>query len=519
MNLIFERWIPICRKDGSRERIAPWELTDQLESNLIMTVASPRPDFDGALTQFLIGLLQTTCTPDAYTWRLWRKQPPAPEELKTRFASVAHAFQLEGKFAFMQDFDAAALDKSFPISALLIGSPPEDSETDLFIKQKTVNQICSHCAAIALFALQTDSPEGGRGYRTGLRGGGPLTTLVLGQHIWETCWLNVLEANRYYDHPLTEAVSDARRFPWCGATRTSEGKPPAGLTTPVDVHPDQQFWSLPRRIRLLAEDAASVACDLCGQTHERMYRRFQTKNYGVNYDGFQHPLSPYYSKEQAWFAMHPQPGGMGYRHWLGLAANAPNGSKKIARVVEQYRSLPNAPEAEIWAFGYDMKSNKARCWYDAKMPLLTVAEKIDIDFRDSVARLIEAAEKAADYLHNHLKEALLGNKATVRGDLRFIKAEFWASTETAFYEHLRQLWKTLPTDSLAQSVLESWWQTLRGTAFVVFERHSQTGDFDAVNPKKIAHAFNGLRKCLNGPLLKEKILGLPKSEKKTPKNS
>jgi CRISPR system Cascade subunit CasA len=60
MNLISERWIPVRHADGSHERIAPWQLTDGVGGdNPIVAVASPRPDFDGALTQFLIGLLQT----------------------------------------------------------------------------------------------------------------------------------------------------------------------------------------------------------------------------------------------------------------------------------------------------------------------------------------------------------------------------------------------------------------------------------------------------------------------------
>ena len=68
MNLISENWIPVRRADGSLQRIAPWQLTDGIGDNPIVAVASPRPDFDGALTQFLIGLLQTTCTPSEDQW-------------------------------------------------------------------------------------------------------------------------------------------------------------------------------------------------------------------------------------------------------------------------------------------------------------------------------------------------------------------------------------------------------------------------------------------------------------------
>lgn len=513
MNLISERWIPVRRADGSTQRIAPWELTNGLADNPIVAVASPRPDFDGALTQFLIGLLQTTCTPSEDQWWDWWKSQPSPEVLKDRFETVAHAFELEGEKAFMQDFKPEQLDKKFGIAALLIGSPPEDSETDLFIKRESVKQLCPNCVAAALFAIQTDSPEGGSGYRTGLRGGGPLTTLVLGRNLWETCWLNVLEKENYLAGAAPEKSDEHERFPWLASTRTSETKPPKGVTTtPMDIHPDQQFWSLPRRIRLVAEESQPAVCDICGDVTKRVYRAFKTKNYGVNYDGFEHPLSPHYTKDGARLPVHPQPGGIGYRHWLGLVESSTDNLQRPARVVDQFRTLMRS-DGDLWAFGYDMKSNKARCWYDARMPILTLPEGQEVAFRDLVGRLVNAAEKVArDYLKKSLKTALFGD-GKVRGNLGFVQGDFWNATESAFYEHLGQLRVTLPTDPLALPVVESWWKTLHDSAFMVFDRHSGTGNFDSVSPRRVAQARNDLGKALAGAPLKEKILGLPKPPK------
>jgi len=508
MNLIFDRWIPIRRNDGSRQRIAPWQLTDGIGDNPILAVASPRPDFDGALTQFLIGLLQTTCTPDVFTWRTWQTTPPTPDELRERFATVAHAFELEGERAFMQDFHPEQLDKGVPISGLLIGSPPEDSETDLFIKQGSVNGLCNCCVAAALFSIQTDSPEGGRGYRTGLRGGGPLTTLVLGKDLWHTCWLNVLEESRYLNGVVPERKGDADHFPWLGPTRTSEQKSPTEVTRPSDVHPDQQFWGLPRRIRLQSKTDVPTRCDICGESSGQVYRAFNTRNYGVSYEGFEHPLSPHYTKNDARLPMHPR-GGIGYRDWLGLVAGGPESFP--ARVVQQYRNrMPE--DGRIWAFGYDMKSNKARCWYDAQMPILSLPEEIDGIFQELVGKLINAAEKVSDELRGTLKEALFG-KGKARGDLGYVQADFWEASEAAFYEHLNLLRNTLADDPDARPILESWAGALRDTALTIFDRHSQTGDFDAVEPRKIAIARNDLGKFLGGSTLRQKILCLPKPTK------
>ena len=95
MNLINEPWIPIRRADGIREKIEPWRITDFTEDQSpIVAIASPRPDFDGALIQFVIGLLQTTCTPNESEWWDWREEPPPSEMLRERFATVLEAFEL-----------------------------------------------------------------------------------------------------------------------------------------------------------------------------------------------------------------------------------------------------------------------------------------------------------------------------------------------------------------------------------------------------------------------------------------
>ena len=80
MNLITDAWIPVRHKNGKVNRIAPWQITEG--EGVITVLASPRPDFNGALIQFLIGLLQTTFAPkNPREWRKWFQQPPGTEEL------------------------------------------------------------------------------------------------------------------------------------------------------------------------------------------------------------------------------------------------------------------------------------------------------------------------------------------------------------------------------------------------------------------------------------------------------
>ncbi|WP_089941170.1 type I-E CRISPR-associated protein Cse1/CasA [Candidatus Entotheonella palauensis] len=306
MNLINDPWIPIQRYDGICERIAPWQLTDQHDTNPVVAIHSMRSDFDGVLIQFLIGLQQTTTRIEMeMEWSEFFAKPPTREELQAQYAPIAHAFELNGDGArFMQDFDLPE-GETKEIAALLIEAPGGNSlrnNLDHFVKRGLVGGMCPGCAAAALFSLQTNAPSGGVGHRTSLRGGGPLTTLVIcdpratedeiGATLWRDVWLNVLAPDRFLHasgHAARHEPYDI--FPWLAPTRTSEKN--GRDTTPDDVHPAQMYWAMPRRIRLDFDHLSHGPCNLCGQTSEALVTQFITKNYGVNYTGpWRHPLTP-----------------------------------------------------------------------------------------------------------------------------------------------------------------------------------------------------------------------------------
>lgn len=515
MNLINDAWIPVRRADGTTEKIEPWRLTDHVgtDKSPNVAVASPRPDFDGALTQLLIGLLQTTCTPETEAaWWDWRESPPMPDVLLERFTAIAEAFELDSDRAFMQDATPSELETEQEIAALLIESPGEQTfkqNKDHFIKRGGTTHICQHCASAALFSLQTNAPAGGQGHRTGLRGGGPLTTLILGKNLWETCWLNVLDRSRYFGGVSPEHNRPSDRFPWLAATRTSAEKPPAGITTAVDVHPDQQFWAMPRRIRLISQELHEAeSCDLCNTPITHVYRSYKTRNYGVNYQGFEHPLSPHYVKDRIANPVHPQPGGIGYRHWLGLIENSVDGNseRRPARVIQQFRQTHE--DGRLWAFGYDMDNMKARCWYDATMPILAIEEGFASDFKAYIERMVQAAGLAASMLPKQIKRAILG-ESEARGDTGYMQSHFWGATEMEFFNQIARLRTTIQQGSNEQAVLESWLSTLKRAAFSIFDTYSQTGDFDVADPRRVALARNELAKALNGKKLRD-LLGLPR---------
>jgi CRISPR system Cascade subunit CasA len=517
MNLISDAWIPIRRTSGAEERIAPWEVTSRYSDDPIVALAAPRPDFNGALIQFLIGLLQTTCAPDSpRAWREWLRHPPVPEDLYAKFQPVAYAFELDADGSrFMQDakLKLERIQEATPIGALLIDIPGENTiqrNTDHFIKRGGIEKLCSTCTATALFTLQTNAPAGGQGHRTGLRGGGPLTTLIMGDILWQSAWLNVLEKTAFLAYSgASDTTEPSHHFPWLAPTRTSERGSPTEKTTPLDAHPDQHFWAMPRRIWLLHESTTlSQQCDVCGEPGTKLYRQYLTKNYGVNYSGpWLHPLAPYYmDKNNQPNPVHPQPGGIGYRHWLGLVENNPDNTRRIARVVEQYQKLQRT-DGRLWAFGYDMDNMKARCWYDAEMPIIFASEDIEAEYKGQVEAIIRAAQQVAVEVRRHVKDALFGPPAEIRGDLSYIEHRFWSETESAFYALLYRTRDALNIGEDVTPLLQGWHSMLASTARSIFDNVSQTGDFNATDPRRIARAWNDLNKALAGKKLRE-LLGL-----------
>lgn len=67
-NLITDAWIPARTRSGMVRTIRPAEVGDPD----LVALALPRPDLNGAVTEFLIALLTTAATPaDEEAWAAW----------------------------------------------------------------------------------------------------------------------------------------------------------------------------------------------------------------------------------------------------------------------------------------------------------------------------------------------------------------------------------------------------------------------------------------------------------------
>lgn len=511
MNLIDDAWISVVRQDGTQCRIPPWQISGK--KNPVVEIKAPRPDFQGALYQFLIGLLQVTRAPDDDDdWFEGWENPPTEEELKKSFSSVAPAFYLTSDgVAFLQDFDLKEGEEK-PISALLVESPGSQTikkNMDLFVKRGIVRAVCESCTAIALFALQSSAPSGGSGHRVGLRGGGPLNTLVLpedpGAPLWKKLWFNVLPK----EGSESGVCGQSSIFPWLAKTRTSES---GQVTQPFDTHWLQMYWGMPRRIRLNKSDE-SGCCDLCGRQSNRLFTSYITKNYGVNYEGpWMHPLTPYRTdpkKQTPPLSIKGQKGGLGYRHFLGLSLSDSEHGNQAAEVVDCWQERLNEyPELEeagkrLWCFGYDMDNMKARCWYEQHMPLLKINKSYRDTFVALVSQMMDAARSTLKLLRTHIKAAWFESPKNVKGDIGMIDRAFWSATESAFYSNIGSL-ASLPesTASIPPELASRWVNVLHKTACDQFDFWVLEGDPEDRDMKRI---FDN-RRWMVGKLKKEKGL-------------
>lgn len=536
-SLLSEHWIPVRRRDGRQAWISPSELSDPE----IVTFDAPRPDFNAALRQFAVALLQTTCesVQDSVTWRKKFREPPTAEELQQWFEAVKDAFIFDGDgFRFMQDKAICNEAAENDISALFIEVPGEQTlkqNKDLFVKRGGIQKIDLRYAVMALLTLQLNAPAGGAGHRTGLRGGGPLTTLLVpvpanGEtpSLWQQLWLNV------QPRPVfllrcgdVEKTSMNHRFPWMGELSAIQGKDKDAATAPVQVHPDHILWAMPRRIWLDLTHFSSGVCDVSGEPSGRLVSKYTTRNYGLNYKGaWRHPLSPYnYNKKEGWLPMHPQPGGFGYRHWAGWVLSqgkegaAFRRADAVGHVLEHGFERERGRQLQLHLFGYDMDNMKARGWYESFLPLYNLAQ-CDADAVEvlefEVGRWVEAAELVALYLRGAVKEAWFS--VDMRGDLDYVPASFWARTEPLFYRSLQGLIdRAAAGETVSTEEREAWLTELRKAAQALFDNtFVGTGRVEQENPRRIAAAWNSLKAKLNGPKLRE-AMGLPKKQKESRK--
>jgi CRISPR system Cascade subunit CasA len=84
VNLLTEPWLPVRKRDGRREWVDP----SQLSRTDVVAFDADRADFNGALAQFAISLLQTTTPVERQSgWRKLFDEPPGADTLPSSTCS------------------------------------------------------------------------------------------------------------------------------------------------------------------------------------------------------------------------------------------------------------------------------------------------------------------------------------------------------------------------------------------------------------------------------------------------
>lgn len=492
MNLLTDSWIPVRRVDGTQDVIAPLDLLKDSEENPVQRIDSVRPDFDGALYQFLIGLYQVLLSPkDSEAWWDLFEAAPNPELLLERVELLAPAFELDsGEHRFMQDVSVRDTDK-WEIGNLLI-----EINNMLFLKSGVVQYLCPACAAMALLTLQLNSPSGGRGHMTSLRGGGPLTTLLTlpedEMTLWKTIVLNLLTDSEFRTFRIPPVCRSeiVRIFPWMDVLPGSKN----GLvTTTEDMHPFHVYWNVPRRVFLDFTSVSSGTCDLCGCSSERLLMRYWSQAYGVQYgEDWRHPFTPYYASKDLYLPVRGKEGGVTYSNWLGLVmqAEGKNPATVITAGIRRVESESDVSQPLVRIFGYAMDNAKARFWQDGMLPTIRIASDSQV-FQHHVSCLLDASEFFQFLLQVKVKEAYTRDATNLKGDLAAIRSLFWNRTEPAFYHALHSL-ADMTNESLAVQIKLNWLKEVQGIVSGLFEEVVLFSPSSGGDPGLVARAKLGL---------------------------
>jgi CRISPR system Cascade subunit CasA len=498
MNLINDPWIPVRCQSGAVRMIRPLDLADAADPP--MELAALRPDFNGTLAQFLVGLLQLIAP--SRTGALQAMQAdPANYPLQSLSALTPHFNFDEGNVRVMQDMD---FDSAEPLdlTALLLEAPGENTaknNADLFIKRSDALQLSLPLAAQALITLQMNAPSGGQGHRTSLRGGGPITMLLWPQTLkgqpttlLQKLLLNVFEHSDEEDAPRLGSV-----LPWTSPCLTSEGAKDV-LSSLAKQKPTSDerrllcYFATPRRIRL--QNAKVDECAWTGIS-EPVIAAYETKNFGANYlsQDFRHPLSPYYEMKSQVLPLHLNELGFTYSNWVQTFSTKDGLSKApaiadVARLGGLRRELSNDA---IWAFGFLMDNMKCVAWFEARYPVLDIAEHRKASVLNLAQQFVDATDAARQQLNRALRKAW--SDEGKKGDTLVAQRELYALTENSFYEHVKAF--AAPADEEQSSarnieLRNAWSLILRKAALKLFEKHAESGQV-------ASESMQTLERCAN----------------------
>ena len=543
-NLLSDPFLPVVMRSGAQRWLAFPELVAGAKSNGLdedypIEFNWPRPDFNMASFEFCIGVISLAFDiREEDDWRPFWTNPPDRDALAEKLAPFVHAFYLNGEGPrFLQDCESLQGGET-PIELLLIDTPGQNGQrknSDLLTHRDRYAALGLPAAAMTLYTLQAYAPAGGAGNRTSMRGGGPLTALVVpatnGSEppvpLWRKIFANVVPCDkRLRIDELPKAL------PWMAPTLTSEKSRTVSL---ADAHPLQAYFGMPRRIRLVFSSEPDT-CSMTGRK-EPLVTGFIQKPYGTNYGLWQHPLTPYRRQREAGepYSAKPKSGRFGYRDWVAATVGSKDGKLaeqptniKLAKNNRSHALSQNkqATDARVRVGGWAMNNMEAIAYLFAEEPLHLAKTHDQQQALDDLARhFSEAADQAVSQLLAALKKALFSgqkNTSNDKGILDQARADFFDATEDQFHRLLDNLLQEMPEDGRLTDPTASarhWLGIMRRVALATFDRLAPVPLQDAEKAKTIVNAYGILNATFAGWTKQSKSLydklKLPLPEKKS----
>ncbi len=536
-NLLYDPWIPVRSRNGETKPIKASEIVHED----IVAIDAPRADFNAALMEFLIGLLQTVCAPE--NPRVWRKlfnQPPSEDELENRFEGIKPAFYLDGNgYRFMQDISIKESGNKASILKLIpgvVGKNTVEKNQDFFVKSSQLSNMSLPNLISGLYLYQNYclSETGGRfgRHHGSLRGRNTVTAYIIKEYgnLWENLWLNIIQKNTFYK--LTQSGLTNLDFEWMNDNPNGKQK------TDNDVVLNDIFWSMPRRVWVDFSELRNGICDLTSK-EASIIQDIYIKENGIEYKTklTEHPLIPYFKDTEG---LHPKKissEGVNYGDWLSLV-----GSETASQNLLEHVSRRNLNGVfKIFVCGYLNHSREAKtlCWYQTKMPLYVVHGKGQNrkEIEGEIKKYIKASHAVANSRNGYLSAAMrmawfgydYDEEQKKKKDKKLhpfynraaksfynhpteIAKSFWNNTERKFYELMDALHNNAGDNGLSDEkkaeLRRDWYDYIRKEANVLFNRWAFRSGIQN-NPKRIAKAYNKLIDKLNGKELKQNILALP----------
>ena len=445
LNLITDTWIPVRRETGC-DVIRP----DQIADPDVLFPDWPRADLNLACLELLIGMVYLADPPISVDD--WKSRTPDADRLRDALAPLAPAFNLLGDGPrFLQDFDNIGNRQNAP-DMLFIDSAGESTakkNADLMVKRSRYPALDPALAAMALYTLQAFAPAGGRGNRTSMRGGGPMVTLVRPDTpgLWSLIWANVPQGTALGADELGE-------LPWMRPTETSREEwqvtvPPEG----DGVHPEV-FFGQPRRLKLTADNSG-----ITGVIQAR---------HGTNYEGWIHPLSPYYHIKNEVLPKHPKAGGFGYRNWRGIVLQADGRDR--AACLERFIKRRGDEPCRLLVGGWAMLEMSPLDFLWSETPVFA----LDPEGEMLAGRLVEAAEQGGKALALAVRDAEVRKKPgtgnTPVAAAARAQEQFFADSQGLFERQLGRIAQDgSGKDDPGAEVAQDWLRALHRLALKLFD--------------------------------------------------